>query len=447
MSDGADNPDQPFQERQPFLERVTQPGRPLGPFRYPAFRAIWTANLLSQFGSLIQSAAAAWLMTELTKSHQLIAAVGASTTFPVMLIGLFAGALADSYDRRRVMLAAQWVMLVPSAVLAVLTWQGAVTPTSLLVCTFAVGAGFALNGPAWQASVRAQVGPQDISQAISLNTIAFNVARSVGPAIGGLLIAVAGMAASFGINAASYVMLIVVLLRWRPEIAPPVRRPLLRSIREGTKFCWDSVPIRRILLRGLCVGIGCGAFQPLLPAMVRDLLHESEFFYGLTLGLFGLGSIVAAIFVADLRRRIGGEATIAIGTASQVAVFPLIPLLVPFTGSAWPLLGLAFVAGIGWVLIMTTVNVAIQLRAPEQLLGRALSMYQAITLGGMAIGAWFWGFVADISSLPAALYSAAAFLAVVTLVLGRIAPMPRPDEGRVDMGAPAAPSGTGALNG
>ena len=159
-------------------------GAVLAPFRYPAFRAIWTANLASNLGSMIQSVAAAWLMTELTRSHALIALVQASVTLPILLFGVFAGAIADNFDRRRIMLAAQGGMLVVSALLALVSYRGGLAPWSLLGFTLLVGIGTALNGPAWQASVRAQVGRQDLAQAITLNSIAFNLARSVGPALG-----------------------------------------------------------------------------------------------------------------------------------------------------------------------------------------------------------------------------------------------------------------------
>jgi MFS family permease len=186
----------PTQPTLPPPSGLTAPGRPLAPFRFPAFRAIWTANFASSIGSMIQSVGASWLMTDLTSSHQLISLIQSSTTLPVMLLGMFAGAIADNYDRRLVMLAAQWLMLAASALLAALAWSGQIGPWSLIAFTLLVGCGTALNGPAWQASVRMQVGPGDLAQAISLNTIAFNLARSVGPALGGILIALTSPAAA-----------------------------------------------------------------------------------------------------------------------------------------------------------------------------------------------------------------------------------------------------------
>ena len=408
-------------------ERLTAPGTTLAPFRYPAFSAIWVANLLSQLGSMIQSIAAAWLMTDLTTSHQLVAAVQASTTLPILLFGVLAGAIADNFDRRRVMLAAQWGMLVVSAALAVMTYRQMVGPWLLLAFTVAVGTGTALNGPAWQASVRAQVGQRDLPQAISLNTIAFNLARSVGPALGGILISIAGVAFAFAINAASFIALIWVLMRWRPETPPPVRRPILPSIRIGLAFCFGSDPVRRVLMRGFCVGVGASGYQSLMPVVVRDRLHGTEFSFGLMLGAFGLGSILAALVIGPVRRRFGTEAVVTFGVLMFVIAQPLLTLF----DSVYPALPLSFLAGIGWTACMTTLNVAMQVRSPEEILGRCLAIYQAITFGGMALGAWLWGAVADWVSVPTALNGAAVWLVVTVGLLRLLGPMPAPHEGRI----------------
>lgn len=397
------------------------------PFRYPAFRAIWIANLASNMGSMIQSVGAAWLMTELTRSHLLIALVQAGATIPVMLLGIFAGAIADNFDRRRVMLAAQTGMLIVSAALTVTTWMGAIGPLLLLFFTLAVGCGTALNAPAWQASVRLQVGPRDLPQAISLNTIAFNLARSVGPALGGLIISFAGPATAFALNALSYVALIVVLLRWHPEIATPQRTPMLAAIADGLRFCAQSNPVRRVLIRGFAFGLGAMGFQALLPSLVRDRLHGTETVYGLCLGAFGMGSIFAALWVGAARRRWGSDRLVS----AAALVFAAAMLPVALTQSVPGIMAAAFVAGGAWVSTLTTLNVAMQLRSPEAILGRCLSIYQAVTFGGMALGAWLLGLAADLWSLPAAVLLAAAWLALTALVLPFLAPMPRRDEGRV----------------
>lgn len=416
---------EPRQDHPRSPAQAPSHGGTFAPFRYPAFRSIWTANLFSQLGSMIQSIAAAWLMTELTRSHTLIAAVQASATLPILLFGVFAGAIADNYDRRRIMLAAQIGMLIASAVLAALTWKGVIGPYGLLFFTLAVGVGTALNAPAWQASVRVQVEPRDLPQAISLNTIAVNLGRSVGPALGGVLVAATSVALAFALNAVSFLALIVVLLRWRPDVPPPVRRPMLPSIRTGLAYCAQSDPVRRVLIRGLCVGIGGSALQSLLPAVVRDSLHADELAFGAMLAGFGLGSIAGALVVTKLRRRIGAEAVVRLGAiAYAVAILALgladrMVVLLPFL----------VLGGFAFTFCFTTINVAMQFRSPEEILGRCMAIYQAVSFGGMAVGAWLWGGLADLASAQAALGAAAAFLLVTTLVLGLFAPLPRPGEG------------------
>ena len=406
---------------------LTAPGRPLAPFRFPAFRAIWIANFASNIGSMIQSVGASWLMTDLTSSHQLISLVQASTTTPVLLLGIFAGAIADNYDRRLVMLAAQWLMLVASALLAALAWSGAIGPWSLLGFTLLVGCGTALNGPAWQASVRMQVGPGDLSQAISLNTIAFNLARSVGPALGGILIALTSPALAFALNALSFVALMVVLMRWHPEQPSRIRQPMLASIATGLRFCAASSPVRRVLARGFAFGFGGVGFLALLPVVVRSRIHGSELDYGLLLGAFGLGSIMTALWVAPLRRRFGSEAVV--GTASVLFAMALFPLASAQTLA--PALAAGLLAGGSWVAALTSLNVAMQLRSPEAILGRCMAIYQSVTFGGMALGAYALGVLADVLTVPGAIRCAAGLLLVLAPLLSWLAPMPAKDEGRV----------------
>ena len=397
------------------------------PFRYPVFRAIWIANLFSNLGGMIQSIAAAWMMTELTTSHQLVALVQSSATVPIMLFGVFAGAIADNYDRRQVMLAAQVGMLVFSAALALLAYLDVLSPILLLAFTLMVGIGTALNSPAWQASVRQQVDPKQLPQAIALNSISFNIARSIGPALGGVLISIWDTSFAFLINALSYVGLIGVLLWWKPEPRTIDRRPILPAVAAGIRFCVNSGPLRRILLRGLALGFSLAAYQALLPTIVNDQLHGTEFQFGLMLGMFGLGSIVAAPFIGPIRRKLQMEGTLALGALMYVFVL----LLLAQANVIWHAMPAAFVGGMSWVLILTSINTAVQMRAPDAILGRCLSIYQAVTFGGMALGAWAWGAVADWRNLPFALHSAAAFLIVSFVILRVVAPLPKLGEGVV----------------
>jgi len=403
------------------------PPSAFSPFRYPVFRAIWIANLFSNLGATIQSVGAAWLMTDLTDSHQLIGLVQASATVPIMLFGLVAGAIADNFDRRRVMLAAQLGMLTTSALLAFLTYAGLISPILLLAFTLTVGIGTALNSPAWQASVRQQVDPAELPQAIALNSISFNIARSLGPALGGVLISIWDVSLAFAVNAVSYLALIVVLLWWRPEPRKVKRQPILPAIGVGVRYCAGSRPVRNILLRGLSLGTGLAAYQALLPSIVTHQLGGDELEFGLMLGLFGVGSIVAAPFIGMIRRRIKLEGILAAGALIYILVMTILAEL----HSVKLALPAVFLAGMAWVAVLTSLNTAIQMRSPDEILGRCLSTYQSVTFGGMAVGSWVWGALADLVDLPFALHMASLFLVVSFLLLRFVAPLPKPGEGIV----------------
>ena len=400
---------------------------PLAPFGYRVFRDIWLANLFSSIGSVMQAVAAAWMMTGLTNQHVLVALVQASSTIPILVLGVVAGAIADAYDRRWVMLWAQMFMLVVSAVLSVMGYLHAIAPWSLLLLTLLVGLGTALNGPAWQASVRSQVDHADLPQAISLNAIAFNLARSLGPALGGLVISLWSVNAAFALNAVSYLAMIVVLARWHPEVAPRVREPIGTAIMTGVVFCARSRPIARVLSRGALFGFGAVAFQALLPVVVRMQLHGDQIGYGLEVGAFGLGSVGSALFVSRIRRRFGSESVV--GASTVVCVAGQIVLSTAHTLA--PAIAAALIGGAGWVAVLTSLNVAIQLRSPEDILARCLSIYQAVAFGGMALGAWAWGALADRVGLVTTLRIAALWL-TCTLIMRLIAPMPQRDEGRIE---------------
>ena len=344
-----------------------QPGGAMAPFAYPAFRSIWFANLSANLGASVQGIGAAWLMTSLTPSHQMLAMTQASALIPIMLLGVFAGAIADNYDRRMVMLVSQISMFVVSLVLALLTWLDLITPWPLVILTLLLGIGIALNSPAWQASVREQVGLRDLPQAISLNTISFNLARTAGPALGGLVISLWSVSTAFAINALCRPPLILAVFRWRSSQSVPLREPILPSIAEGMRFCAGSSPLRRVLVRGLALGFGLAGYQALLPAVVRFQLKSSEMEFGALLALFGLGSIAAALFIAPLRRRWGTEKVLNVATAGFIGV----QIALAHVTSVAAALPITFIAGGAWVATLTTVNVAMQMRSPNGILAGA----------------------------------------------------------------------------
>src|SRR4029453_5238906 len=282
----------------------------LSPFSYPVFRSIWIASLLSNFGSLIQSVGASWMMLSIAASPDMVALVQASTALPIMLLSLVAGAMADNMDRRRVMVFAQIFMLVVSVVLALCAWTGLVGPWTLLVFTFAIGCGAAFFAPAWQASVGDMVPRPEVPGAVALNSMGFNIARSVGPAIGGAIVAAAGAAAAFGVNAASYIALLIVLARWQrpPRTAALPSETLGIAMAAGIRYVAMSPPIRTVLLRAAVFGFGASSILALLPLVAKHLVAGGPLTYGLLLGAFGVGAVTGALGAARLRERLSTEA-------------------------------------------------------------------------------------------------------------------------------------------
>jgi MFS family permease len=395
-------------------------GGALAPFRQPVFRAIWVATLISNFGAVIQSTGAAWMMTTLTGSPRMVALVQSSATLPIMLLALFSGAVADSYDRRRVMLIAQIVMLAASATLAVLTFMDEVVPAVLLLCTLVVGCGTALHGPSWQASIRAQVPIEDLPAAVALNSINFNLARSVGPAIGGALMALFGAAANFTVNTCSYIALIIVLLRWKPHFdhAPQPER-LVPAIRTGVVAAYGTPAVRCALIRAAIFGLSGAGLWALMPLVAHDILHGNQSDFGLILGTFGIGSIGGALVATRARRQFGTERVVAMGTfiyAAGTAGAALSPTL------GWTLLAAAL-AGSAWVTVLSSINVTVQIAAPHAVVGRCLALYHMHAFGGLAIGSLLWGSIAEATSVSTAIF-VSAFALCISLILSIPLPLP-----------------------
>jgi MFS family permease len=399
------------------------------PLALPIFRSVWLASMASNFGGLIQSVGASWMMTSLTSSPQMIALVQASTSLPIMLLSLWAGAVADNLDRRKVMLAAQFFMLIVSVTLAVGAWSGILTPWLLLLFTFLIGCGTAVNGPAWQASVGDMVPRAALPSAVALNSMGFNIARSLGPAIGGVIVAVAGAAAAFLTNAFSYIGLIVVLSRWRPEL-PPRRLPRERlgvAMGAGVRYVTMSPAIRVVLIRAALFGIAAAAVPAMMPLVARDVVAGGPLTYGLLLGAFGIGAVGGALSSARLRRRLSTEwivrgAAIALAAgAAATAVSAFLPLT----------LAALSIAGAGWVLALSTFNVSVQMASPRWVVARALALYQMAAFGGLATGSWLFGLIADHHGPEAALLAAAAFQ-LVSVVAGLWLPVPGISEANLD---------------
>lgn len=400
---------------------MTERPSSLAPLSQPVFRAVWFASLASNLGGLIQSVGAAWLMTSISPSADMVALVQASTALPIMILSLAAGAVADNFERRRVMLAAQAFMLLVSAALAAVAYAGLITPWLLLGFTFLIGCGTALNNPSWQASVGDMVPRPLLPSAVALNSVNFNLTRSVGPAIGGIIVATAGAAAAFAVNALSYLPLIFVLRRWRPpeqvNTLPPER--LGAAMTAGLRYVAMSPHIEKVLVRGFAFGFTAIIVLALLPLAVRQLPDGGPLLYGLMLGCYGVGAIGGAFLGARVRERFANE---TIARAAFVG-FAACAAIVSYSHDPW-LTGLGtLIGGSCWVLALSMFNVTVQLSTPRWVLGRALALYQTATFGGMALGSWIWGIVAERYDVDTALLAAAALMLAGAL-LGLWLPLP-----------------------
>ena len=384
------------------------------PLRFATFRRIWLASLLSNLGILIQGVGAAWAMTQMTPSADKVALVQTALMLPVMLISMPAGAIADMHDRRVVALVSLAIALTGATALMTLAWFGLVTPNRLLALCFVVGTGMALMGPAWQSSVKEQVPAEALPSAVALNGISYNIARSLGPAIGGFVVAAAGAVAAFALNALLYLPLIVALFLW-DRIAEPSRLPrekLKRAIISGVRYIANSPSIKIVLIRSLTTGVIGGAIIALMPLVARDLLHGGARTYGIMLGAFGLGAVIGALNIAEVRNRMSGEAAIRACTLLMGGAIAAVAL------SHEPVLTAAalVLAGAAWMMAWALFNISVQLSAPHWVTGRALAAYQAAGTGGVAVGSWGWGHLTDVAGIETALLVSAALMMASSLI-------------------------------
>jgi MFS family permease len=384
------------------------------PLRHAVFRRIWLASLVSNLGILIQGVGAAWAMTQMTTSADKVALVQTALMLPIMLIAMPAGAIADMHDRRVVAMVSLAIALVGATVLTVLAWLGLVTPNILLALCFVVGSGMALFGPAWQASVSEQVPAETLPAAVALNGISYNIARSFGPAIGGIVVATAGAVAAFAVNAVLYLPLMVVLFLWNRTHEPSrlPRERLNRAIVSGVRYIANSPSIRIVLIRTLVTGLIGGSVSALMPLVARDLLHGGAQTYGIMLGAFGMGAVFGALNISEVRRRMSGEAAVRACTISLAGAIAAVAL-----SNSAILTAIALVlAGAVWMLAVALFNIGVQLSAPRWVAGRSLAAFQASIAGGIAIGSWGWGHLTDIAGVEIALLVSAGLMLLSPLL-------------------------------
>lgn len=384
------------------------------PLRQPLFRALWIAAVASNIGTWMQNVGGVWLMTSLTPSPLMVALMQTATSLPVFLVGLPAGALADIADRRRLLLFWQGWMLVTAAALGILTSVGATTPSLLLILTFALGLGATMNAPAWQAIIPELVARSDLPAAVTLNGVGINLARAVGPAMGGIIVAAAGPAAVFLLNAASFVGVMFVLYRWKRsprKNALPTER-MIGAIRSGLRYVHYAPELRNVLVRA-GIFISCGsALWALLPLVAKQLRLDS-FGYGVLLGCLGLGAVMGAFVLPKVRRKVSTDALLVGATM----IYAIATVALAYLQNV-VLLYLAMVAGgVAWISIMSSLNVAAQLAVPSWVQARSLGFYQLIFQGGIAVGSAVWGLMAEHLGNATALLGAAIGL-LVGLVAG-----------------------------
>ena len=395
-------------------EQVKEEGDAFAPLRLPLFRDRWIASTVSGVGTWMQDTAGTWLMTVLTSSPLLIALMQTAASLPVLILGLLAGATADIYDRRRLLIFWQCWMLGAVAVLAVLTFAGVVSPVTLLLFTFLLNIGSAMNNPAWQAIVPELVPKDQLANAVTLNAGSNNLARAVGPALGGLLVAAFARADTgagwvFLINSASFAGVIWILWQWKRQplfkSALPSER-IAGSVRSGLRYLRFAPALQGSLVRAFGFTFFVSAVWSLLALVAKSDLHQGAMGYGILNGSLGVGAVVAASTLARLRRSVDADRLLAATSIYYVAALVILALIHNPAVIIVTLLG----AGFAWTATMSTLNVSVQLAAPSWVSARLLGLYLMTFQGGLALGSVVWGAVAQHSSTRVALLWAAVGL-------------------------------------
>ncbi|MDQ1079419.1 MFS transporter [Pseudoroseomonas cervicalis] len=406
------------------MSQTTASASAFTPLRHPAFRLLWLANLASNTGMWVQNTGAGWLMTSLDPSPIMVSLVQAASMLPVFLLALPAGAMADIVDRRRYLIFAQAWMCAMGLALCLVTAGGVIGPWSLLAFTFAIGAGSAMNFPAWAATTPELVPRTDLTQAIVLNGIGFNLSRAVGPALGGFIIGLAGTEAAFAFNALCFVILIVALLLWRRE-APRSTLPkehFLSAMRAGLRFVSASPSLRVIILRAVVFFFFGAAMWGLLPLLVRGRLGLGPEAFGMMLAAMGVGAVGAGLLLPRFRAILSRSDLVAGAALLAAAALLLLGL-----ATHWLLAGIGMLLyGAAWIAAASTLQAAAQLASPAWVRARAIGIYQLSFFGALALGSALAGWAGDVFGVQAALLGFGAGGAVAALVMRRWSLDPRP---------------------
>jgi MFS family permease len=393
------------------------------PLRRPVFRALWIAQFAANTGTWAQTVGAQWLMGDLGGGSLAVALVQTATTLPVFLLVVPAGALGDIVDRRRLLLCGTAVMFAGAAALALLTATGAMTPALVLALTAAVGAGAALSLPTF-AAIQPELVPREaIPQAALLNGANLNVARALGPALGGALIGVAGPEATFALSAVSLLAVVAVLVGWdrQPDDRPLGAERVRPAIVTGIRYVRSSPAFATVVARTLLFILFASALWSLVPDVARGPLGLGAGGYGLLLGAIGVGAVAGAFTLPLVRGRLEPNRVVVAGTLAYSAAMVVVGL----GRSPAPVALALVIAGLGWIAVMSSLSACAQLVVPGWARARALAFYTLTFMGGQAVGGALWGAVAETAGLQAAFAVAAAGGVLATTLGARRLALPK----------------------
>ncbi|ARU04438.1 MFS transporter [Comamonas serinivorans] len=393
-------------------------GNGFTPLRQTLFLVLWVATIVGNTGSFVRDVASAWLMTDLSPSPAAVALVQAAATLPVFLLAIPAGVLADILDRRKFLIGVQLLLAGTSASLMLLSAAGLQSVTSLVALTFLGGIGAALMGPTWQAIVPELVTKRDLKSAVALNSLGINIARAIGPALGGVVLAHLGAAVTYGVDVISYAFVIAALLWWRRPDAgqDELGERFGGAFRAGLRYARASRELHVVLLRAFLFFAMASSVWALLPLVARQLLGGGAGFYGLLLGAVGAGAIAGAIVMPKLRDRVSADGLLlgaALLTAGVMAFLASAP-------PQWAAVVALLVLGAAWITALTTMNGVAQAILPNWVRGRSLAVYLTVFNGAMTAGSLGWGAVAQGVGVPITLLAGAVCLVLVGLVAHRV---------------------------
>ncbi|GGD26364.1 MFS transporter [Aureimonas glaciei] len=388
------------------------------PLRHGTFAVLWVATILGNTGSFMRDVASSWLVTDLSASPAAVSLIQAAGTLPIFLLAIPAGVLSDILDRRKFLIAVQLLLACVSLALLVLSKTGLLTIEALVALTFLGGIGAALVAPTWQSIVPELVPKPELKSAVALNSLGINIARSIGPAAGGLLLAAFGAAVTYGADVASYVFVIAALLWWkRPATSDDtLSENFGGAFRAGLRYARSSPELHRVLFRSAVFFAFASSVWALLPLVARNLLGGDAGFYGLLLGAVGVGAIVGALVMPRLRAVLDADGLVLTASLTTAAVMVLLSLAPP----SWLAIPLLLALGAAWITALTTLNGTAQAILPNWVRGRALAVYITVFNGAMTAGALAWGLVAQEIGIPATLLVGAGGLATVALLLHRV---------------------------